>query len=492
MKKYSLFIEILTILVIVIAIFIRIAAFFTRIYDLSPDECHSISLLRVNITDALKDFWQGANFLPGYKLLLKAIYSVFQFNYAAFKFPSLIAGILSVFMFKSLAFKVLKNKILALISLSLFAFNFTIIYYSNIIKPYEFDILFSLFIINIFITIEETGINEFLNKKIKYLYAFIISIILWSSTPAIVVFALCFITLFINNVIQQNKEAIINLTKVAPLFLIVLAIEYFVYINQMIGDMSLKDMWLSNEFFFMPKSLDAVNAIINFSFINFSWWDYNVDFHFSKFLIITLISLFFIGTFVFLKKNNFKQGVYVCFPIYIFILLSFLKIYPFTNRCITFLIPFFIIVLLKSFDININKPIKIVLTFIALICCSIYFYFIMVKHHYILDSLKQDEAYVIMRKTHFYNFENLKNDEVLISIKGNPCYSCFNNPNVVYFSWENISDFNIKIQDKKIIYLTLDSIEDITKYQDYIQSKGYKLVDKFDLISDISYLKFEK
>ncbi len=503
MNKYNLFIKISAVLIILAAITFRIIAFYSNSFNINIDECHSIAWLRDNLKETLTVFKQGANFLIGYKLLLKGIYSVFQFNYTAFKLPSLIAGILCVFLFKSLAFKIFKNKILALSALLLFTFNYTIIYYSNVIKPYEFDILFSLFIIKMFIIIENIGINEFLKKKIKYLYALITALSLFFSIPSVIIFFLCYSILLLKKFIQNDKSSIINLIKAIPVFLILIGIEYFLYISQMIGDESLKGMWLSNEFFFMPNSIEAVNSLINFSFIIFSWVDSNVVFHFNKFLIIGLLFLFFGGTYNFLKKNNFNTGIYICSSIYVFILLSFLKIYPFTNRCITFIIPLFILVLLKAFDTNLNKQLKLMFTSIAVIFCTIYLYFIVFKCPYISDFLKQDKEYFIMQKIHFRDFENLKEDEILFSTS-TPCYYCFNNPNVIPLGTLRLSQTEksiyesiaVKIKNKNKIYFNYnlldDNIEDINKFQKYFENKGYKLVSRFDKISNFSYLEFKK
>ena len=407
-------------------------------------------------------------------------------------------------MFKALSFKVFKNKILALITLFLFTVNYTIIYLSYIIKPYEFDILFSLFIIYMFISVEDTGVNEFFKRRIKYFYLTVVLISIVSSIPAIAIFFLCSFVLFIKQIILKDKQAIIKIIKVALAFLILFGIEYFTYMNKMVGDSSLKDMWFGDGFSFYPNSIDAVNSIINFCFFQYFPLEFYIPFHFNKFIIIGVLLIFFVGTFFFLKKDNFKNGIYICLPVYFFLLLSFMKIYPFTNRCITFLIPLFILIIIKTFDITLNKPLKYIFTLMAGALLLFYLYSITVEPSTaLLNNLNPNKKEVTETKLHSLKLENLKSDEVLFTISF-PCYYCFNNPNIIPLEQDyylRSGKIDSVLEGKNKIYFNYmerdDDINIKNAYINHIESKGYKMINQYDetglfLQEKMSFGEFEK
>lgn len=170
MLKTSKFLFFITTLLIIFGIIIRIVVFNNFSYFLSMDECHSLLKIKESFVYILTTYVEGANFLPGYKIILKILYKIFGFNWFIFKIPSLIAGIASVFLFLSLCLKAFKNKYLVIPALLILSLSCSLIYYCSNIKPYTFDILFTLMIINSAINLQFKGVEKFLTKTKLFYY----------------------------------------------------------------------------------------------------------------------------------------------------------------------------------------------------------------------------------------------------------------------------------------------------------------------------------
>ena len=375
MKK--IYYYLLIILLFLISTFIRIIAFKNNSFNVCIDECHSLADIGYqSYLYLFGHYMSGANFLPGYRAVLNTIYNLFGYNYAIFKSFSLLCGILTFVFFYNVLSKIFKNKVIIISALTVFTFNYNLILYSTQIKNYELDVLIVLIILN---TILNTY-NKYKNEEIPIstiLLCSVISIIfIYTSIPALVLIEFYWLIFFLywlkSKNVQNIKKALLFQVITAP-FLI---LEYFTYIIQIQKEDAVKDQWVNGNFFFRPDSVEAINSLINFSFFDFYWFDKDVQFFFTKSIIFLFLLIFLMGSFYFLnipfKKGKDFSGLFVISPVYLFVLLSFINIYPFCNRLIVFLIPIFIIIIFKPFDVN-NK-LKLLNTLIVIIITSAYLY----------------------------------------------------------------------------------------------------------------------
>lgn len=475
-KKMFLF---LSYFVIALACILRVVTYYSHHYYVVPDEAHSLAGMRESFLYLFTHFEQGANFLPLYKTILKLIYDTVGFTIPYLKIPSLIAGIASVFVFFDIAKKVFKNEIIILCSLILFSLNYNLIYYSSQIKPYEIDVLLCLIIINFAISFKDKIIT---NKNLVVMSLFS-CLFIYTSIPAVVILQLCIVFLFIFNKENRKKIAILE-----AIVLFVLGVEYFTYISQIQSDSSLKSMWTEDDFFFTPKSLPAVNALFNFSFLNFFWWDSHCPLTFSRTFLISYLMVFFVGIINFLREKQY--GLILVSPVFFFLILSYLNIYPFCNRLIIFLIPIFILITLKAFEYNYKKYIGI---FFAIVL-TISFVFLIKKHEFYKYLITFDKEHYQQLTDNVLPLNNIGDDELIIST-GSPYWFCLKNKNV-YINQEVYLLEDIDLQNKKKVYfaynLVDDTQENVDKFVELLIKKGYRKSYLFDKEIHLSYIVFEK
>ncbi|GAH86273.1 unnamed protein product, partial [marine sediment metagenome] len=99
----------------------------------------------------------------GFLFVEKFFVSIFGTNEFALRLFPLIAGILSLFFFYSVARK-FTNKFIALFGLLFFVFGYYLIYYSTEVKQYEIDVLVFLLCFNFIYLIDHSykGIQKYL------------------------------------------------------------------------------------------------------------------------------------------------------------------------------------------------------------------------------------------------------------------------------------------------------------------------------------------
>ncbi len=512
MKKiyYNLIISI----ILFIAVLIRILVYKNSTYFLSVDECHSLSNIdTLSFNNIFVCFTPGANFLPGYKAILKIIYSFLGLNFPCFKLFSLICGICSVFVFHRIILKLYNNVCLISTSLILFALNYCLIFYCFMIKNYELDVLITLIILNTAINIY----SKYKDVKIPLteiiLYAVITIIFIYCSIPAIFLTELFWLILMFNYILKKNMDNVKRLTIFQIICIPFLIVEYYTYIIKMHTDKSLTGQWDNGNFFFTPSSLDAVNSLINFSYFKFYWFDKDIQNYFPDAVIILYIIIIIAGTVKFiipaLTKEHEITGLFVIGPVYCFIALSFLHLYPFCNRLITFLIPIFIIIFIKAFDMK-NWG-KIIGNICALLLVTVYIYLIFsYKQLYflIIDNLPTQA-----NKNLIERIKTSDTNQIFLSLEF-PCMRCIENGNITYYV-SGIEDNKLRITDKNdaeeykvflndiiknykriiLIYRLSDNISmELNLLNNiFIREENYKITEKSkENLACVDYIIYEK
>ncbi len=498
--------------VIIVSIALRITAFFNNYNIVAPDECHSLSdIENASFIGLFSRYIQGANFLQFYRILFKCLYLFNGFNFTVLKFPALIAGILSIFVFFNILLKLFKHKLIIISALAVFAFNFNLIYYSVQIKPYALDILLFLILINTAFYISNNYKTSTIpNKKLVY-YILTSIFITFSSLVNIVNMQIFWGLLFIQNIIQKNIPNIKKYILYEIITVPVILLNYFLYIKQMQTSDGLENQWLTN-FYFKPDCLDALNTLVHFSFFNFFWFDKTFTTVLPDKILITYLLLFCAGVLLFIinaVKNSDKYfGLFITTPVLFFLLLSFLNIYPFTNRPILFLIPLFIIIPFKILD---NKYLNI-FSVVLLIFFFNYLYRLGDLNRYI-TNIEQSNKF----KQSILELNRREPDSIIISTE-QVCINCLNNKNIIVIDKNNskiksdniyLTIFNKKdktfqndiplkelLNNKKNVYFAYNDIDDkndeISIINGYISNLGYKKISEINNDTIIQYSKYIK
>lgn len=468
-KSYIIFVS----LIFIFGIILRVLLLNANAYNIVVDECHSLFHIdSFTYKDLFFKFMEGANFLPGYHFLLKIIHSLFGYNFLLLKVPSLLLGIFSIFIFYRVIKQSFNNSFIVMSALFIFATNYNLIYYSTQIKPYIFDVCIVLIILNSAFYICKHYQEE--KIPIAALTKYIIFSILfcYTSLTSIVILELYWVIFFIIWYFKKSKN-IINALIFQFFISIFIIFEYFAFIIQIHYGTSLKDQWLNNGFYFNPSSLDAKNSLIHFSHFNFYWFDKDLTYHLPSFVIILYIVLFFLGVISFLipilKKEHDIKGLFIITPFLLFITLSFLYIYPFCNRLIIFLIPFFIIIELKVFDIKNNKILKYCASFILLFIIFIYCRYVNELYQIrgnIENSKISENTYSLIKE-----LENENNDKVIISSE-DICTVCLNTKSIMYV------DINKSIINKNTQQLFISNPKQINDFNNKNMTSLSNIIQK--------------
>jgi len=501
-NKIELMYYILITIVFIIAIGLRIVTFINHHYYLPIDECHSLDVTRFTFKELFTTYKTGANFLPLYGAILKIIKEISNFNYIFLKLPSLLASMASIFLFYKLTNKVLKNKTLVISALTIFGLSYNLIYLGQMVKPYIFDVLCTLLILYSTLNIrEKLNTNSFTIKN--FFFTTITSIVvIYLSIPSIIILHICLGILLIENIIKKNITNIKYLLTFELIIGSILCFEYFTYIRQMHTITSVKDQWLDNSFYFFPTSLDAVNALFNFSFFSFFYWDNICPYRFPNYMLIIYLGIFFIGIINFLKKENFTKGIFIVAPIFFFLAISYFKFYPFCNRLITFLIPIFILITFKAFDFSQNRKLQIFQGTISIFLVMAFITW-MINGRYIEFLLNFDKEHYQLEKTYIEKLKHLNNDEVIL-YTGHPFFLSLRNTNIILidrFKYNDTKKLNNEIYNAfnyNKIYFNYSEVNDsqemIDKVISIIEENNYKMIlnFKYKHNNELPYYVFEK
>ena len=457
-NKKDIIFHLIIILVIFTGVIIRIISFNNNLYFIPLDDCHSLDNFEyLTLKECFTRFIQGANFLPLYKLLLFVIYKLFGFNFFILKLPSLISSILILPLSFSVLKKLFNNKLIIISILIILAFNHNLIYFATRIKPYELDVFITLIILNSILSLNN---NISLKQTIKYSIASIPTIFL--SIPSIILIELYWFIIYIKNIILKNKSNIKNLLIFQLITITFIFLEYLTYINQIKQDTNLQNQWIIDSYYYAPKSLEAVNSLIQYIYFKFFWWDTVGVPSFHKYTIILALFIFLLGCIICvinsIKSKNLKD-IFLVSPVLVFLVLSYMNVYPFCNRIITFLIPIIIFITFKPFDFKSNK---IVFNFFIIIYLSLFIKHINTNGE--IHNLMFNDSYNRKTINIINTLENTNPKNETVIVYDAICAPCLGSNNIKEIKKLNINDKNITIQyfdKRKNEYFEINSLKPI-------------------------------
>jgi 4-amino-4-deoxy-L-arabinose transferase-like glycosyltransferase len=285
------------------------------------------------------DYDQGAPI--GFLWIEKLTIQIFGNNEYALRLFPLVTSIISIFLFYELAKRFLRLQAVP-IALAFFVSLHYLVYYATELKQYSTDVFVALLSCLIVIQVATQKLN---NIKI-IIYSCLGALAIWFSHPA--VFTLAGVgagILLIDTVKKKKKSTIFQSLLIYFTWLISFAIFYLVSVQSLNNNSDLMTSW-KNGF---PSSFYDIN------------WMFNA---LGKFFYRPLgfvgitdglaIFAFVVGCISLFQRQKEKLLLLLC-PLIATFFASFLHKFPFRNRLVLFLTPFFILLIAEGIDYLIQK-----------------------------------------------------------------------------------------------------------------------------------------
>ena len=283
---------------------------------------------------------------PIFLILGKLIYSNFGLNERALCSISFSAGILSLFLFTFLTFKVFKHKISILFATLLFSISFPLLICSMFFKQYSFDVLFTIIVLFAVFSIKDKKLS---NLQMFFLSLFCIFCVFCSYTAGFLIFLYALFFIF-----KSFKEKTIKrdlkpfLIFIIP-FASVMIWYFFTNCIATINDATLQHYWCcktnNSPLIFYPKTINQIELYFLFAITHLS------DYIQMQHIIYFILNFLVITAFFLLWKFN-KEKLYFLFsPFALALFLGICLLYPFApERVSLYLIPFFFLIIIIPID----------------------------------------------------------------------------------------------------------------------------------------------
>lgn len=291
-------------------------------------------------------------------------------NEFALRLFPLISGIISLFLIYYLA-KHYLHPIAIPISVAFFACNRELIYYSSEIKQYSSDVGIGLLVLAIL----HSASNRLKTSQV-YLFSIVGAIVVWFSHPSVFVLVGVFLSITIPQVIRHIKDKeslhLLGWLVVCSVWIISFGSFYILAIQTASSNEELLTSWLSYRAF--PKSFLDLDWLI-YSLKRFFWNP--LDFP-KPFFDKVAIAAFIIGCAALYQRS--KQNLFILLlPTAITIGATYLHKYPFYNRIILFLTPFFFLIMAAGLAFLLDlkskrQSIRAVSMITGWVCVSLLFY----------------------------------------------------------------------------------------------------------------------
>ena len=402
-----------TIIVIILGIIIR-----TKLLILNPSHWYDSYALALNLENSYSNLFKPLYYSqvapPFFLVINKFIYNIFytggsiEFKDFIIRLFPYFCSILSLPIFALCVQKIFKSSIITLVATFLLSFNTWAINYAIEFKQYSCELMFSCILLYLFYSIDLKNDSY---KKIS-IYSLLLVISPWFAHTSWLIIFTGILYLLISYI--KTKEisikkfliillpTLINLLIFYTKFYIPINTQLYSTMNNYWGKILVSFFNFNNFLNLFPERVNDLIPII-----------FNINFWF--FWFINTLFLFF--------SENKKNIYFILTPIILTILASFMKLYPFQNRLILFLLPFFII-LAVQFILMIPKKNKKLFGFITLIIISFFcvnFYKKPIENYIIHKSISRDLFYLLKEKNP--TLKNIVSDNVIFPYLSNGKFS---------------------------------------------------------------------
>lgn len=277
---------------------------------------------------------------PFFMIATKITTKIFGFSDTSLRILPFLAGISSIIAFYFLASKTLKLTSSVLWATFFFAINQQLIYYSFEFKPYNFDVFFTIICLIFFIdlNLKESSIQK------TIFYGLLLAIIPWFSFVPVFIIASGFLNLLLKKNFKtdwQKKAALI-----LPIIISGLIYLKIYLINNYIGT-HMVNYW-QNDFVTANPLLFLYLLVGNIRYFFFP----------IQYILFSLILLVWGIKLYAQEKSSFLNISIISFVL--LIIASFFHLYPFFNRLVLFLVPIFLLLIIKPLDLaSFDKKFKL-------------------------------------------------------------------------------------------------------------------------------------
>lgn len=277
----------------------------------------------------------------GFLIIEKLNVQLFGNNEYALRLLPFLSGILSLFLFYKLANYCLKQQGIS-IAMALFVSLPYLVYYSSEVKQYSSDVTIAL--LGGLAMIELT--TKTINKNKALFSCILFALAIWSSHPAIFVWA-GFATISCFKISQDSikRGELFSLFSINVSWICSFAWVYFFSLQKLNNNSTLMESWKSA----FPSNLFDINWLFE-KMIKF----FHNPLGFAESLVVFAVIAFLAGFWSLLVSRK-KILLIVMMPWIFTVAAAYLNKYPFRNRLLLFLTPFFILVIAEGLNYLLAK-----------------------------------------------------------------------------------------------------------------------------------------
>lgn len=260
----------------------------------------------------------------GFLFLEKIMINFFGENEFSLRFLPFLSFILTIPLFYLFTKKITTTKIIAMVSTAFFCLTPSILYYSSEVKQYSIDVLIGVALAYFTISF------DFRKNLAIIIYSIVGFVSIWVSNISVLVLFTCGIYLLYIEV-YKKKSYLIIISLLITFFTFIF--YYYLFIHSHSSRQGMEDYWNHG---FLP--LNPISPEF-FHFFIFSFKEvYSGLLSYGRFwLLAFFISL--IGLVFLLKNGKYFQIFFLIVPLCLHLLISGLKLYPFSGRLILYLVP---------------------------------------------------------------------------------------------------------------------------------------------------------
>lgn len=328
-------------------------------FTLWLDECSlSLSIMHRSIFGYFSPLEHTQSAPVLFMMATKAVTSIFGINEFSLRLIPFLSSILALPIFYFFSKKFLEKKYSIIVALLLFSINYNLIYYSAEFKQYSSDVLLCMFAFLLFCSFDLSK-NGY--KKI-FVYALSAFILFLFSFPTLFITG-GFILYNFKSLKKKFKKLLVFLTP----FIVLLPFYYIFVLYPSRAEMLevYKSLWQNGFVNLNPMSFVIVLKVnINYFFSQSKYTLFGV--------ILLIMSLVFVIKNV--KQNISKANLLLLYTFCCILIASFLEVYPIKERVALYLLPFFLILIVKPIDfINFKCGFKNAIKSLGIILMLIFF-----------------------------------------------------------------------------------------------------------------------
>jgi hypothetical protein len=396
-----------------------------------------------------------------------------------------ISYLISIFLFSKILIILFKNngKQYLFFGLTFFLFNTMLIYYSSELKQYMVDVLCVLTLYYFYLK----KYNNSNNRNYLLIVSGIFSIFLSNITPVFLFsIGLCMLC----DLITKKEKKIYPIVIVYAFWITTFVIFYFNFIyKHPIRDVMLL-FWRGSFMPNNPLNKDFyIFLILKAKLIFFNLLSYG----YLGFVLLPVLYVF--GIKKLLKSKNYNILILTGLPIFIHLILSSFKLYPFSQRLLLYNIPLLIIIITYGYKYFIKKNNKLLnytksISLFLLLFCLINL--ILAKYPFEKEEIKKSISYIEKNIS--------EGEKVYIYYGAIPSYKYYSKIGVAKFSGqvfigkshrnnknEYTKDIN-KIKGKVWILFSHNYEKEKEFILDFIKHKGGIKIKQFETVDSSTYL----